>query len=323
MKAKKIMIKTLFMGTPDFAVPCLKMLNDRDDIQLVGVISQPDRQKGRGYKMLPPPVKEYAQSVGLDVYQPENIKDDKFKILLEELNPELIIVIAYGRILPDFVLNYPKHGCINVHASLLPKYRGAAPIQWSVINGEKKTGVTTMLMDKGLDTGDMLVVKKIDILSDDTSGSMFEKLSELGTDALAETIDMIKDGTIKRTPQNHSEMTYAPMISKEMSYIDFSMSAEKISCLVRGLNPSPGAKAYLDGKIVKIISVAICDINSLKPGEILIKNDEFVVGCGKCSSIKLITIQPEGKKPMEASDFIKGYKFNEEAYLCSTLIQGI
>ena len=307
------------MGTPDFAVPCLEMLDNRDDIELVGVISQPDRQKGRGYKMLPPPVKEYALNAGLDVYQPESVKTEEFYDLLKQLNPDLIIVIAYGRILPDFVLNYPKYGCINVHASLLPKYRGAAPIQWSVINGEKKTGVATMLMDEGLDTGDILIVKDIEILPNDTSGSMFDKLSSLGIEALAETIDRIKNGTLERIPQNHDEMTYAPMISKELSYIDFSMSAEKIWCLIRGLNPSPGAKAYLDGKILKIIESEVSDLKDLNPGQINIVNGEIFVGCGENSSIKLITIQPEGKKPMAACDFVKGYKFNKEAYLCTSI----
>ena len=317
------MIKTLFMGTPDFAVPCLKMLNERDDIELVGVVSQPDKQKGRGYKMLPPPVKEFALSVNLDVYQPDSVKDEEFKQLLNKLNPDLIIVIAYGRILPDFVLDFPKHGCINVHASLLPKYRGAAPIQWSVINGEKKTGVTTMLMDAGLDTGDMLVVKELDILAEDTSGSMFEKLSVLGTEVLSETIDQIKTGTLVRVPQNHDDMTYAPMISKEMSYIDFTMIAEKIESLIRGLNPSPGAKAFLDGKIIKIIKADVAENNNLQSGKITVDNGEFIVGCGENTSLKLITIQPEGKKAMAACDFVKGYKFNKEAYLCSTLTRDI
>ena len=316
------MIKTLFMGTPDFAVPCLEMLSNRDDIEIVGVVSQPDRQKGRGYKMLPPPVKEFALNAGFDVYQPESVKSDEFHNLLKELDPELIIVIAYGRILPEFVLKYPKYGCINVHASLLPKYRGAAPIQWSVINGEEKTGVTTMLMDEGLDTGDMLIIKDIDILPDDTSGSMFEKLSVLGTEALSETIDCINNGTLVPKPQNHSDMTYAPMISKEMSYVDFSMDAKKIVCLVRGLNPTPGAKAYLDGKILKIIKAQVVDVKSLNEGEIRIIDGEFMVGCGSDTAIKLITVQPEGKKPMAACDFVKGYKFTEEAYLC-TLTQDI
>ncbi len=319
----KTMIKTLFMGTPDFAVPCLEMLAKRDDIEIVGVVSQPDRQKGRGYKMLPPPVKEFALTKGFDVYQPDSVKTEEFHYLLKELNPELIIVIAYGRILPDFVLNYPKHGCINVHASLLPKYRGAAPIQWSVINGEEKTGVATMLMDEGLDTGDMLVVKEIEILKEDTSGTMFDKLSALGAEALSETIDKINNNNLVRIPQNHDETTYAPMISKEMSYIDFSLDAEKICNLIRGLNPSPGAKAYLDGKILKILSADLSNNNKLKQGEINISKNNFEVGCGNSTSIKLITVQPEGKKPMAAQDFVKGYKFNEEAYLCSTLIQDI
>ena len=317
------MIKTLFMGTPDFAVPCLEMLNNRNDIEIVGVVSQPDRQKGRGYKMLPPPVKEYALNANLDVYQPDSVKSEEFNELLKKLEPELIVVIAYGRILPAFVLEYPKYGCINVHASLLPKYRGAAPIQWSVINGERKTGVATMLMDEGLDTGDILVVKEIEISPEDTSGSMFEKLSHLGVEALSETIDRINDDALDRTPQNHSEMSYAPMITKEMSYVDFSTCAEKICCLIRGLNPSPGAKAYLDGKILKIIKAEVAKIPNLKIGQIYIENGNFYVGCGDNTAIKLVTIQPEGKKPMAACDFVKGYKFNEEAYLCSTLTPDI
>ena len=317
------MIKVLFMGTPDFAVPCLEMLINRSDTEVVGVVSQPDRQKGRGYKMLPPPVKECAQKYGIEVYQPESVKTEEFQTILKELNPELIIVIAYGRILPEFVLDYPEFGCINVHASLLPKYRGAAPIQWSVINGESKTGVTTMLMDKGLDTGDMLVVKEIEILPTDTSGSMFEKLSELGKEALSETIDRILDNSLSRTPQKHDEMTYAPMISKEMSYIDFSSDANKISCLIRGLTPSPGAKTYLDGKILKISEVEIASVKSLKPGEVFINNGEFYVGCANSTAVRLLTVQPEGKKSMSAADFVKGYKFNEEAFLCSTLTQDI
>ncbi|MBQ2897572.1 MAG: methionyl-tRNA formyltransferase [Clostridia bacterium] len=312
-------MRTLFMGTPDFAVPCLEMLTKRNDIEIIGVVSQPDRQKGRGYKLMPPPVKEFAINAGIDVYQPDSVKTEEFSALLKELNPELIVVIAYGRILPDFVLDFPKYGCINVHASLLPKYRGAAPIQWSVINGEKKTGVTTMLMDKGLDTGDMLVVKEIEILNEDTSGSMFEKLSELGSVALSETIDKINNNTLIRTPQNHNEMTYAPMISKEMSYIDFSLDAEKICCLIKGLNPAPGAKAYLDGKILKILSAVVSQNSKLREGEINVSSNCFEVGCGNLTSIKLVVIQPEGKKPMAAEDFLKGYKFNKEAYLCSSI----
>jgi len=315
----KSMIKTLFMGTPDFAVPCLEMLNSRDDIDIVGVVYHPDRQKGRGYKMLPPPVKEFALDAGLKVFQPESVKNEEFHALLKELNPELIIVIAYGRILPGFVLDFPKYGCINVHASLLPKYRGAAPIQWCVINGEKKTGVTTMMMDEGLDTGDMLVVKETDILPDDTSGSMFEKLSSLGVEALSETINRINSGTLERVPQNHNEMTYAPVISKEMSYIDFNMKADEICNLIRGLNPSPGAKSYLEGKILKIIMAEVADNNSLNPGQISVKNDMLIVGCGENTSIRLLIVQPEGKKAMATCDFLKGYKFDKEAYLCTSI----
>lgn len=298
-------IKVLFMGTPDFAVGCLEMLTQREDIEIVGVVTQPDRQAGRGYKLLPPAVKVFAMEKGFEVAQPQSVKDEAFEKYIKEKNPDLIIVIAYGRIIPKFVLEYPKYGCINVHGSILPKYRGAAPIQWAVLNGEKETGVTTMMMDEGLDTGDMLVVKKLPIGEFDTAGTMFEKLAEISKDALSETIDLIKSGNLKRIPQNHDEMTYAPMISKEMSYIDFNKTANEVCCHIKGMNPMPGAKIKVDGKIVKILMAKVCEETNEKTGIVVECKDRLVISCAD-KNIEVLKIQPEGKKQMDIEEFLKG-----------------
>ena len=304
-------IRVLFMGTPDFAVGCLDMLLSREDIEIVGVVTQPDRQSGRGYKLLPPAVKVYALEKELEVFQPLTVKDEAFESFIKEKNPDLIIVIAYGRIIPKFVLEYPKYGCINVHGSILPKYRGAAPIQWAVLNGEEETGVTTMMMDEGLDTGDMLVVKKLPIGEFDTSGTMFEKLAEISKDALSETIDLIKSGKLVRVPQNHSEMTYAPMISKEMSYIDFNKTANEVCCHIKGMNPMPGAKITVNGKIVKILMAKVVEKESEKAGVVVECKDRLVISC-KDKNIEVLKIQPEGKKQMDIEDFLKGNNIFKE-----------
>ena len=304
-------IRVLFMGTPDFAVGCLDMLLSREDIEIVGVVTQPDRQSGRGYKLLPPAVKVYALEKELEVFQPLTVKDEAFESFIKEKNPDLIIVIAYGRIIPQFVLEYPKYGCINVHGSILPKYRGAAPIQWAVLNGEEETGVTTMMMDEGLDTGDMLVVKKLPIGEFDTSGTMFEKLAEISKDALSETIDLIKSGKLVRVPQNHSEMTYAPMISKEMSYIDFNKTAKEVCCHIKGMNPMPGAKITVNGKIVKILMAKVVEKESEKAGVVVECKDRLVISC-KDKNIEVLKIQPEGKKQMDIEDFLKGNNIFKE-----------
>lgn len=298
-------IRVLFMGTPDFAVGCLDMLLNREDIEIVGVVTQPDRQSGRGYKLLPPAVKVYALEKEIEVFQPLTVKDEAFESYIKEKNPDLIIVIAYGRIIPKFVLEYPKYGCINVHGSILPKYRGAAPIQWAVLNGEAETGVTTMMMDEGLDTGDMLVVKKLPIGEFDTSGTMFEKLAEISKDALSETIDLIKEGKLERVPQNHSEMTYAPMISKEMSYIDFNKTANEVCCHIKGMNPMPGAKITVNGKIVKILMAKVAEEANKKAGTVVECKDRLVISCLD-KNIEVLKIQPEGKKQMDIEDFLKG-----------------
>lgn len=304
-------IRVLFMGTPDFAVGCLEMLFEREDIEIVGVVTQPDRQSGRGYKFLPPPVKVLAEEKGLEVFQPLTVKDEAFENYIKEKNPDLIIVIAYGRIIPKFVLEYPKFGCINVHGSILPKYRGAAPIQWAVLNGEKETGVTTMMMDEGLDTGDMLVVKKLPIGEFDTSGTMFDKLAALSKEALSETVELIKEGKLVRTPQNHSEMTYAPMISKEMSYIDFNKTADEVCCHIKGMNPMPGAKITIDGKIVKILMAKVADNATKKAGTVIECKNRLLISCLD-KNIEVLKIQPEGKKQMDIEEFLKGNSIFKE-----------
>ncbi len=308
-------LNVMFMGTPDFSVGCLDMLVNREDINVCSVVTMPDRQKGRGNKILPTPVKEYALSKGLEVVQPDSVKTQEFYDYLKEKNPDFIAVIAYGKILPTEVLFYPKYGCVNVHASLLPKYRGAAPIQRSIINGEKETGVTTMLMDEGLDTGDMLLVKKVQIDEFETSGTLFDKLADIGAAALSETIDGLLDGSIERKPQNHSEMTYAAMITKDMSDIDWNKDATEICCLIRGLNPSPGAKTYFNGKILKIhMAKPILGYNN-NPGTVIIEKDRFIVSCGGDTAAELITVQPEGKNRMSASDYLKGSSIKNDDVL--------
>ncbi len=305
--------RLMFMGTPDFAIPCLEMLNNREDTEIVSVVTQPDRQSGRGYKVTYPPVKSFALDHDLEVIQPDSVKDEAFRKYLGEKSPDIIVVIAYGRILPDFVLEYPEFGCINVHASLLPKYRGAAPIQWSVINGEKKTGVTTMYMDKGLDTGDKIMTREVYLDEYETSGSLFEKLAGISVNVLSDTIDALYAGTAVREKQNHDEMTYAPMISKEMSYIDFNKSAQEVCCLIRGLNPSPGAKIKVKDKIVKIFmakpACVVCDKMS---GTVIECKERIVISCGEGTAIEIIELQPEGKRRMDVSEFLKGNSLIEE-----------
>ncbi|MBR2499906.1 MAG: methionyl-tRNA formyltransferase, partial [Clostridia bacterium] len=252
----EINMNIIFMGTPDFAVNSLKALSDaRHNIMLV--VTQPDKPKGRGHKMAPPPVKECAIELGYDVYQPETLKSDEAYEYLKKYDADLFIVVAYGQILSERVLNLPKLGCVNVHASLLPKYRGAAPIQWSIINGETKTGVTTMFMNKGLDTGDMILKKEVDIEKCDTGETLHDKLAVLGAETLIETVKLFKNNTVIREKQDDSLSCYAPMINKETAKVDFSKSADVIFNLVRGMNSYPYAITTYDNKLMKIIK---CDV---------------------------------------------------------------
>lgn len=296
-------MRIVFMGTPDFAAPCLARLLD-DGHEVAGVFSQPDRPKGRGHKLSPPPVKEFAQSRGIAVYQPEKLRDGTALALLQTLAPELIVVVAYGRILPKEILDLPQYGCVNVHASLLPKLRGAAPIQWAVINGDKVTGVTTMFMAEGLDTGDTLLMAQTPIGAEETAGELFERLAMLGADLLAETVQQLADGTAQRKPQDDTLATHAPMLDKKLANLDFNKSPEELCNLIRGLNPSPMAFSRLDGKVVKILAARPDFLHHGAAGEIL-DAKRLIVGCNG-GAIELLQVRPEGKKPMSGEEFARG-----------------
>lgn len=297
------------MGTPEFAVPCLQKLIDCGH-EVTGVFTQPDKPQGRKMIMTPPPVKELAVANGLTVYQPVKMRDGTALEMLKEANPELVIVVAYGKILPKEILEYPKYGCINIHASLLPKLRGAGPIQWSVINGFDKTGVTSMQMDEGLDTGDMLIKKEIKIGENETAGELHDRVSVLGAEVLEETIAALQNGELKPEKQNHEEFTYAPMLSKELSPIDWSLNAQEVHNKIRGLCPWPSACAVLNGKKVKIHKSVLASEAGKAAGEVVESGKRLVVACGDGKCIEILTLQAEGKKAMSAADFMRGNPIN-------------
>lgn len=301
----------VFFGTPSFAVPSLDALI-RSGEEIAAIVTQPDKKKGRGHQMSLPPVKELALKEGLHIFQPASMKDANFLNELSLIRPELIVVVAYGRILPESILNLPPFGCINIHASLLPKYRGAAPIQWAIINGEEFTGVTTMLMDKGLDTGDILLEEKIRISDEDTTETLSRKLSGLGASLLLNTIKGIKEGLLKSRPQT-GEASYAPVIKKEDGLLNWSKTATELFNFVRGMYPWPCAYCYLGKERIKIIRVRAVDGQG-KPGRIeRALKDELVVGTAK-GLISITELQPEGKKVMSAGEFIRGRNVREGQY---------
>ncbi len=293
------------MGTPEFAVPCLQSLID-ENYDVIGVFTQPDKPKGRGYILTPPPVKELALKYSIPVFQPQKMHDEQTICNLKSLNPDLIIVVAYGKILPKEILDIPPLGCINVHASLLPKYRGAGPIQWSVINGEKETGVTTMYMDVGLDNGDMIINNSIKIGENETAGELHDRVSVLGAQTLIETLNLLKKGEIIRTKQNDNIATYAPMLDKKLCEIDFSKDAQSIHNLIRGLSPWPVAVTKLNGKTLKIHRSLCSEENvSALPGEVVQNDGKIVVSCGN-GCIEILELQLEGKKRMNSAEFLRG-----------------
>lgn len=301
-------MRIVFMGTPDFAVPHLARLIDCGH-DIAGIFSQPDRPKGRGHKLAPPPVKELALSRGIKVHQPEKLRDGGALAILQELEPELIAVVAYGRILPKEILELPKYGCVNLHASLLPKLRGAAPIQWAVINGETKTGVTTQFMAEGIDTGDIILSKETEIGAEETAGELFERLAALGADALAETVELIASGKAERQKQDDSLATHAPMLDKKIANLDFNKSPEELCNLIRGLNPSPMAFTRFGGKVVKILAAKPNFEYYGTAGEIL-DPKRLIVGC-KGGAIELSNVRPEGKKPMSGEEFARGKRLDK------------
>lgn len=304
-------MKILFMGTPDFALFSLKSLVEYSkdtDIEICGVITQPDKPKGRGYTLMPPPVKEYALEAELDVYQPNTLKDDEFFELLKKLSPDLIAVVAYGKILPKSVIDFPKYGCINVHGSLLPEYRGAAPMQRAIIDGKDKTGITIMYMAEGLDTGDMLYKKELPIKETDNFENIHDGLGMLGAEMLVEIIPHLQNGTAIRTPQNHELSSYAKKITKEDCLVDFSKDAKTVHNLIRGLSPFPLSFTHTpNGKLLKLISssVADCDTPHECVGEILSLGEKIEIACSK-GSVYIERVLPEGKARMSAADFIRG-----------------
>lgn len=302
-------LNVIFMGTPEFAVNSLDSIIKAGH-NVLAVVVQPDKPKGRGMKLIYPPVKEYAISKGIPVFQPDSIKNnEEFINVLKNLNPDIIVVVAYGKMLPKTILELPKLGCVNVHASLLPKYRGAAPIQWAIINGEKVTGITTIYMDEGLDTGDIIISESIGIDENDNAQDLHNKLAILGGEILIRTLDLIEKGIAPRTKQI-GEVSYAPMLKKEDGWIDWSKSAEQIRNLVRGLNPWPGAYTFLHNKLLKIWQVEIINSDeSFLPG-VIVKADlinGLVVSTGK-NHLKILELQAEGGKRMSAEQYLIGHK---------------
>ena len=303
------MEKVIFMGTPDFAVPSLKALVEAG-YEVAGVVTQPDKPKGRQRKLMPTPVKEEALKHGIPVFQPEKAGTPEFIQVLKELSPDLFVVAAFGQLLPGSILEMPVHGCINVHASLLPKYRGAAPIQWAVINGEKESGVTIMKMGKGLDTGDMIAKVTVPLAEEETGGSLFDKLAEAGAELLVRTVPSIVDGTAVYEKQPEESPTpYASMITKEMGRLDFSKSAQELERLVRGLSPWPSAYTYLEGKNLKIWkSRAEEGCPGDVPGTVVAVDSEGIHAACARGRLVFQEVQIEGKKRMDVQAFLRGFQ---------------
>lgn len=302
-------MKLVFCGTPQFAVPSLEQLVAAGHhVQLV--VTQPDRPQGRGMELTAPPVKQTALRMGLPITQPEKIKkNDEFRARLTAIQPGAIIVVGYGRIIPDWMLQLPPYGNINVHASLLPKYRGAAPIQWAIANGETVTGVATMRIDEGLDTGDILLKREMAINHDDTAVTLAPRLAELGAKLLVETLAELQQGNLKPVPQDDSQATLAPILKKEDGLVDFTRAAAEIHNRLRGFQPWPGAYTHFRGKNLKIVAAKPVQVlQQIAPAELRVSGDVLLAGCGNGTALQLFEVQPEGKKAMSARDFLSGYR---------------
>lgn len=303
------------MGTPEIATGCLQKIIDEKH-EVIGVVTQPDKPVGRGKKMGMPPVKELALKYDIPVYQPKRAREESFVEVLKELNPDVIVVVAFGQILPKSILDIPKLGCVNVHVSLLPKYRGAAPINWVIINGEEKTGVTTMYMDEGLDTGDMILKTEFNLDDEITAGELHDKMMAIGAETLKETLELIEKGTAPRIPQNHEEFSYAPMMDKTLGHVDFNKSAKEVHNLVRGVNPWPSAYATYGGETMKIWKTKVLDeVSSKTPGTILSVDKEGIRVSTKDNVILIEEIQMPGKKRVVVSEYIKGNKIDTDIIL--------
>ncbi len=304
-------MKIVFMGTPDFAVPALEALV-KGGHQVIAAVTQPDKPKGRGKGMAMPPVKEKAMEFAIPVYQPAKVREEGFFRQMRELSPEVIVVAAFGQILPKAILDLPQYGCINIHASLLPKYRGAAPIQWAIINGEKETGVTTMMMDAGLDTGDMLEKTVVPIEEEETAQSLSDKLSAAGGSLILSTLKKVEEGTLTRTPQRDEESCYAKILQKTLGRIDWYREAKLIERLIRGLNPWPSAYTTLNGKSLKLWKAkALLEEYPGEAGQVVkAVGNELLIKTGK-GTLKAEALQLEGKKRMEADAFLRGCPIEE------------
>ena len=306
-------MRILFMGTPDFALPTLRELCFAGH-EIVGAVTQPDKPKGRGHHLTPPPIKVFALEKNIPVYQPATLRGEEFVALLSELDPEMIVVVAYGKILPQNVLDYPKYGCVNVHGSLLPEYRGAAPMQRAIIDGKTVTGITTMLMAAGLDTGDMLLKCEIEIGENDNFEDIHDRLSEAGAKLLIETVEKLEKGEITPEVQDDSKATYAAKIEKSDCLLDFSRDAKTLHDLIRGLSPIPLSFTHTpDGKLLKVVESRVFDAEKTVkalPGTVLSVGEDIKVVCGK-GILSLTVVVPEGKGRMSAADFIRGRKIAE------------
>lgn len=304
-------MRVIFMGTPDFAVPSLEALLTKHEVVLV--VTQPDKPKGRGKKMVPTPVKACALEHSIPVLQPEKVKEPEFVEQLRSYEPDLIAVTAFGQILSEPILEMPKYGCINVHGSLLPKYRGAAPMQWSIIDGEKVTGITTMYMAKGLDSGDMLLKAEVEITDEDTFATIHDKMAVTGANLLLDTLDQLEAGTLERIPQDHDAATYAPMITKETGHIDWSKNRQDIINLIRGLNPVPAAYTIYEEEVLKIFGASLSDVqaDSAANGEIVaVVKKGFVVKCGD-GCLLITEVQACGGKRMMTDAYLRGHAMKE------------
>lgn len=297
--------KILFMGTPEFAVPSLKLLLEQDRV-VIGVVTQPDRPKGRGKQPASPPIKIFAATQGLPVLQPERVRSPEFLDLFRQLAPDLVVVVAFGQLLPKDMIEQPRRGCINVHPSLLPRYRGAAPLNWAIIRGETTTGVTIMQMDAGMDSGDILLQEETAIGDRETVGELHDRLAVRGARLLMETIRMIEAGEVKRKPQDPAAATFAPRLKKEDGLIHWEADVRGIVRLIRGLSPAPGAYTLFDGKILRIFRAAEMDTPSpAPPGTLSIFENELRVSAGD-GMVSLLDVQLEGKKRMPVHEFLRG-----------------
>ncbi len=303
-------MKIVFMGTPDFAVSTLKALIS--NFEVIGVFTQPDKFVGRHHVLTPPPVKVCAEAEGIPVYQPKTLRDGAALDILKQLNPDVIVVVAYGKILPNEILAFPKYGCINVHASLLPELRGAAPIQWSIVEGHEKTGVTTMYMNDGIDTGDMLLKSETPIFDDDNFESLHNRLADMGAKLICETLNGLENGSIERIVQDESLATYASIITKEMGKIDFQKTATEIRNLVRGFDPWPAAFTFWNGKRLKVISATVCDEKTeLEAATVCSADGGIFVACGEGTVLRLDMVQLEGSKAMQSFELLRGHKIEK------------